>query len=95
MLVVTSTYTVPLDAVQPHREAHLAWLQTLVDAGHVAAFGRQDPPTGAVILVTGLTANEMRARLAGDPYVRAGVAEYEVTAVAPAYVAPGLDALGQ
>jgi uncharacterized protein YciI len=60
----------------------------------VAAFGRKDPPTGGVILVTGLSADEMRSRLADDPYVRAGVAEYEVTAFAPAHVAPGLERLG-
>jgi len=89
MLVLTSTYTAPLDEVDAHRDDHIAFLRGLADTGHVVAFGRCRPPTGAVVLAVGWTAAEARAALTHDPYVRAGVAEYEIREFTPAYVNRG------
>ncbi len=92
MLVLSSTYTVPLAEVEPHRAAHLDWLRAQAASGTVLAFGRKDPPTGAVILVARLTPAQARDLIATDPYVLAGVAEYEITEFTPVFAAPGLEA---
>ena len=94
MLVVSSRYTRPLEDVDRVREDHLEWIGEQVAAGRVLAAGRQTPPAGAVILLKGVAREDVPALVAGDPYVVAGVAEYEVAAeFSPGIVAPGLDAL--
>lgn len=94
MLVVKTTYTAPLEEVDRHREAHLAWLDAQVAAGRVLAAGRQVPPVGAVMLWATLPLDEVQALFAQDPYVLAGVVEYgPVTQFTAAKRAPGLDLL--
>ena len=93
MIVITSTYTSPLDEGGVHRDAHIAFLTTLSDAGHIIAFGRANPPTGGVVLATGWTADEARAAFAEDPYVLAGVSDYAFVEFSPAFVESGLERL--
>ncbi len=93
MIVITSTYTAPLEEVANHRDAHIAFLAGLSDAGHIIAFGRANPPTGGVVLATGWTADEARAAFAEDPYVVAGISEYAYVEFSPAFVEPGLERL--
>ena len=94
MLVAISTYTAPLEEVDRHREAHFAWIDPHLAAGRVLAAGRRTPPTGAVVLLAAMSPADAEAFFAQDPYVMAGVAEYEIVAdFDPVRRAPGLDAL--
>ncbi len=94
MLVVTTTYTAPLEEVDRHREAHLAWLDDRIAEGRILAAGRQTPPVGAVLLLPTMPEDEARALFAQDPYALAGVAEYGApTQFTAAKRAPGLDLL--
>jgi uncharacterized protein YciI len=43
----------------------------------VVGAGRRQPPTGGIVLLDVDTDDEARAIFAADPYVIAGVAEYE------------------
>ncbi len=93
MIILSSTYTAPLEQVDALRPAHLAFLKTGHDAGHFHGWGRKTPPTGGVILATGDRA-AVEAFAQNDPYIVAGVATVEVIEFAPAFLAPGLEPLG-
>jgi uncharacterized protein YciI len=83
LFVATSRYTRPLEEVDAHRPDHMAWLQRHYDEGRMLASGRQDPPVGGVLVLRAPDAAAARELLAGDPYVAAGVAAYEVTGFTP------------
>jgi uncharacterized protein YciI len=71
-----STYLAPLDEMDKAREDHSKYLEGLERRGLVVAAGRQEPPTGGVILFDVRTEEEARALIADDPYVLRGLAEY-------------------
>jgi uncharacterized protein YciI len=75
--LMISTYLAPLDEVDKAREDHMRYLDGLEKRGLVVAAGRQDPPTGGVIIFDVDSEDEARALIADDPYVRRGLATYE------------------
>ena len=77
MFLMISSYSVPIEEVDKVRPEHLAYLDELQARGLILAAGRQDPPVGAVIILTVDTVEEARALIADDPYVKAGFAEYK------------------
>ena len=92
MLVVRSRYTRPLDEVDRLREAHLAWVSAHAEAGRVLLSGRCNPPDGAILLMSGVAADEVAAFFATDPYVLGEVAEYAaVGEFTPALAGPGFE----
>ena len=92
MFVVSLTYKVPLERIDRLIEDHKAWLQAGYAAGVFLASGAKQPRTGGVILAHG-DRQALDARLADDPFARAGAADYEVTEFAATSVASGLEAL--
>ncbi|HEX7873475.1 MAG TPA: YciI family protein [Sphingobium sp.] len=93
MLIISSTYTAPLDQVDAIRPAHIEWLKVQHAAGHFHGWGRKTPPTGGVILAVGDRA-AIEALAQTDPYIVAGVAQAEIIEFGPAFLAPGLEILG-
>jgi uncharacterized protein YciI len=81
--LMISTYLKPLDEVDQARGEHLTFLAGLEERGLVVSAGRQDPPTGGVILFDVDTEAEARALIAEDPYVKHGLATYEPTGWKP------------
>lgn len=58
----------------PYREAHLAKIMAEREAGRVTMAGALgDPPHGAAIVFTDLTADHIEAFADSDPYVTAGL----------------------
>ncbi|WP_267961540.1 YciI family protein [Sphingobium sufflavum] len=92
MIILSSTYTAPIEQVDALRPAHIAWLKTGQAAGIFHGWGRKTPPTGGVILATGTRA-DVEAFAQNDPYIVGGVATVEVIEFPPAFLAPGLEAL--
>jgi uncharacterized protein YciI len=78
-----SKYLKPLDEVDGARTEHTAYLAALEERGLVVAAGRQEPPTGGVILFDVDTEAEARELIAGDPYVTRGLAVYQATGWKP------------
>lgn len=78
-----STYLAPLDQVDQARDEHQAFLEGLERRSLLVSAGRQDPPTGGVILLDVGTEDEARGLMADDPYVRRGLAEYAATGWKP------------
>jgi len=94
MLVVASRYTRPLGEVDSVRADHLAWISGHVEARRVLAAGRQNPPAGGVILLSGVAPGDVATFFAEDPYVVNGCAEYEVLVeFSPGLASPGLEPL--
>jgi len=81
--LMISTYLAPLAEVDQLRDAHLAFLDTLQERGLVVSAGRQDPPTGGVVILDVASEAEARAVMADDPYVKANAAEYRATGFHP------------
>jgi uncharacterized protein YciI len=92
MFVLNVTYVAPIEAVEPHVEAHMQWVAAGYERGWFLASGRKNPRTGGIILAKG-NREEIDAYLAKDPFVTGGVARYEVTEVLFSRTAPGLEAL--
>ncbi len=79
MSLALLTYEKPLDEVDVHRAAHVAWITARMDAGEMVLAGRRNPPTGGLLLFHG-EADAVRALAETDPFVVNGVATVEVVA---------------
>lgn len=81
LTVIKGTYLASLDAVDAHRDAHLAFLKEHVAAGRTILGGRRTPPDGSILVFRGGDADAVLATMANDPYVLAGVVGYELVGV--------------
>ncbi|MEU9232346.1 YciI family protein [Streptomyces subrutilus] len=79
MFVMELTYTAPLEAVEDHMDAHVAWLDGHYAAGVFLASGRKVPRDGGVILAGGVSRAEIEKIAAEDPFATAGVCAYRIT----------------
>jgi uncharacterized protein YciI len=74
-------YRVPLEDVLPHVDSHRAYLRQLKAQGRLLASGPQDPRTGGLLLLK-VPDDDPRGALDairdGDPFYKAGVAQYEL-----------------
>ncbi len=77
MSLAMLTYVKPLDEVDVHRDAHVAWIKDAVDQGIMLLAGRRTPPTGGLLLFRG-EADAVAAVAATDPFVVNGVATVEI-----------------
>ena len=77
MFVFVSEYRRPLEEVNEHREAHLAWLAEQYAQGRILISGRRVPPAGGVVILHAGDLEEAKAIMAADPFATAGVAAYE------------------
>jgi uncharacterized protein YciI len=91
MFLLITRYTRPAEEVDRHLEGHVAWIGR--NADRVLFTARRVPLTGGVILARGESIDQMRAMIAEDPFVTAGVAEYEIIELDPRRAAPGLEGL--
>lgn len=86
-------YRTPIERVEKELEAHRAFLRDLRQEGILLAAGRMDPRHGGVLLLRvpddAVAATLDRVR-DGDPFTKAGVAQYELI---PWIVTLGMDAL--
>ncbi|MDR3707675.1 MAG: YciI family protein [Capsulimonadaceae bacterium] len=87
------TYAKPLEEVDAFLPAHKEFLSKGYEAGKILFSGRRTPRIGGVILVRGGSAEEVRAFEDGDPFVRNGVATYEIIEFTPSRAADNLDEL--
>jgi uncharacterized protein YciI len=83
MFVALSTYLKPLEDVNASREHHLKWIAGQFDSGHLLVSGRRNPAVGGVIVGRAASLEAFHALLADDPFVRAGLAHYEVVEFEP------------
>ncbi len=89
MFIVSLTYKSPLEEIDRHLDAHVAYLKEEYAKGRFIASGRKVPRTGGIILSKVETRAELKAILANDPFSIAGVADYDVVEFVPSMVAEG------
>jgi len=77
MFVILVHYLRPLSEVDPHRDAHRAFLDAHYASGLILGSGRRVPAVGGVILTRGDDQAALEATFAEDPFVRLGLARYE------------------
>ena len=77
MFVFVSEYQRPLEEVDQHREAHLAFLAGLNEQGRILISGRRNPPVGGVVVIDADDLEHAKAIMAEDPFTTSGVARYE------------------
>ena len=92
MLIISLSYTVPIEEVDAHLDAHVAWLKEGYRSGMFVASGRKVPRRGGVILARG-ERDEVESMAACDPVVTQGVATCEITEFAVTMTGEGLGAL--
>ena len=90
--VILLHYVVPLDDVDKHMKAHVAWLEKGYAEGIFLFSGRRNPRTGGVIVSRGRKA-EVEALIASDPFVSTGCATAEVIEFGASMAADPLAAL--
>jgi uncharacterized protein YciI len=94
--VVLIRYRRPIEEVQAVLEEHRAYLRGLEADGLLLASGPMEPRTGGVLLlrVPDGTAHQTLDRIRDDdPYIKAGVAQYEMWPWQPVIGADALDRL--
>ena len=93
MFIVSLRYVRPLEEVDRHLEAHVAYLKQHYAQGHFIASGRKVPRTGGVILARVGSREALQAVLKQDPFHQNHLAEYEVIEFVPGMVAEGLESI--
>jgi uncharacterized protein YciI len=76
--IVSLTYTAPIEQVDALLGEHVAWLRANHAAGHLLGWGRKVPREGGILLAKGESRDEIAALAAQDPFIKGGVAEFEV-----------------
>lgn len=93
MFVVSLSYIVPLDQVEPAMDEHMAFLERCYADGTFLASGRKVPRTGGVILARAESREALETILAEDPFWHLKLAAFEVTEVVVSRTIPGLEGL--
>ena len=78
MFVVSLNYKVPLTEIDRLQAAHIEWLKACYAEGVFVASGPKKPRTGGIIIAQ-CPREILDARLAADPFAKAGAADYDVT----------------
>ena len=88
MFIVSVRYKQPLEMVEHHLPAHIAFLDRYFAKNVFIASGRKVPRTGGVILAHDVTRQELEEIISRDPFKSNNVADYEVTEFVPNRTAP-------
>ena len=83
-------YKVDLALVEPHMQAHLAFVDEGYDRGFFLASGPKVPRTGGAILATAPDRETLETFLARDPFVIEGLIALSVTEFVPRRTVTGL-----
>jgi len=90
MFLVLLSYRKPLGEVDRHVAAHMEFLARHYATGEFLLSGRKQPRTGGVILAQVADRSQMEAIVRSDPFVREGVADYEIIEFIASSSAPAL-----
>ena len=85
-----------IEEVLPHLDAHRAYLGELKEQGKLIASGPLLPRSGGALLLRvpdGILHAELDRIRDGDPYIKAGVAQYELLPWDPGIGRASLDSL--
>lgn len=78
MFLILLNYAKPLEDVERHIGAHVAFLDKYYAQNKFIFSGRRNPRTGGVILTTADSLDEVQRIVTEDPFHQHGIAEYEI-----------------
>jgi len=78
MIILKSTYIADTATLESHLAAHLEWVEAGYANGNFLSSGLRDGGVGAVIMITGMSKDQVQDMLSRDPFVINKVSEYEV-----------------
>ncbi|WP_096085157.1 YciI family protein [Agaribacterium haliotis] len=93
MFIVDLTYIVDLELVEPHMQAHMAWLEQNYQQGVFLASGRKNPRSGGVILASCEDQRQLQKILQQDPFAVNKLVRTNITEVLLNKSAIGLEPL--
>ncbi|MEC7963466.1 MAG: YciI family protein [Pseudomonadota bacterium] len=79
LFVIDIEYTVEMEAVAPHLDAHMAFVAKGYEDGLFLASGAKVPRTGGVIIAQGASRSAVEALVADDPFSKAGIVQVTIT----------------
>ncbi|HUI60357.1 MAG TPA: YciI family protein [Steroidobacteraceae bacterium] len=79
MYVLNISYSQPLSKVEPHMVKHSEWVRQHLERGTFLAAGPKKSGLGGIILGKSMPKPELQALLAGDAFVTADVADYQIS----------------
>ncbi len=86
--IIELRYIVPLEAIQPHIDAHRAFLKTLYDQEILLLSGPAVPRTKGILIARHESEEELLQLLKNDPYSRNNLIKTVLTEFAPANYLP-------
>jgi uncharacterized protein YciI len=78
MFVIELVYKAPLEEIDAHMAAHVAFLKKYYAAGNFLVSGRKIPRDGGIILAVGKTRSQIEKIVEEDPFYARGLAEFRI-----------------
>jgi len=78
MFVIELIYRAPLEEIDAHMRAHVAFLNRYYASGHFLVSGRKIPRDGGIILAVAESRERMEAIVREDPFCARGLADFRV-----------------
>ena len=93
MFLIDVHYIVPLEEIDKHAEAHVAYLKKYVEKNVFLVTGRKVPRTGGILIAMAESKEQVEKIITEDPFYEYGLAEMTVTEFLHARHNPALDGL--
>ncbi len=90
LFTIDIEYTVPLEQVEPHIEAHMKFLNKHYAAGNFIVSGPKVPRTGGVIIALSESREKVEEIIREDAFHKANIARYKITEFFPRMKAENL-----
>ena len=91
MYLINLDYIKPLDAVEEHLDAHIAFLEKYYQTGNFICSGRKNPRVGGIILCKFSSEAELRDALTEDSFFKNKIANYDIIEFFPTKFAAGFE----
>jgi uncharacterized protein YciI len=79
MFIISLNYIVPLEELDQHMEAHIAYLNKYYKADVFIMSGRKVPRTGGIIIAQADSKAILEKIIAEDPFHQHKLAQFEIT----------------
>lgn len=79
MFIINLNYIVPLETLDAHMAAHVAFLRKYYTKNVFLASGRKVPRTGGIILALAESKDEVEKIISEDPFYIHRLAEFSIT----------------
>ena len=93
MFIINLDYIVPLEVLDAHMKAHVAFLQKYYKNNTFIASGRKVPRTGGIILAMAKSRDEIEAIIKEDPFYEHKLATFTITEFLTSQYHPELKSL--